>query len=235
MTAPTFLRPAIAASLSDAELGLVTEEILQATDLIELRVDWFGELRKERIRDVFLKVREFGKPIIGTLRDHTEGGRVHISPEHRLSLYSVFIPLADLLDVEIRSEIFEKVRNEVKTQGRLLIGSYHNFNHTPEERALTDLCEMGFDRGADLVKIATLANTYTDFLRLARLTINYPGRVVTLCMGRMSLLSRVLLPFIGSCFTFGAVGEEKAPGQPHLLKLRSLMDILSNHNHTSEV
>ncbi|RMG02225.1 MAG: type I 3-dehydroquinate dehydratase [Nitrospirae bacterium] len=43
-------------------------------------------------------------------------------------------------------------------------------------------------------------------------------------MGEGALPSRVFFPMIGSLFSFGSIGEPKAPGQIPVTELRRLMN-----------
>jgi 3-dehydroquinate dehydratase-1 len=220
-------RPAIAASLSDRDLPLVDEQILENIDIIELRVDLFSDLSAEGIEGIFRSAQNLGKPLIATIRDHTEGGMMKLSNQERLSLFQRIAPLADLIDIEIFSEIYIQVREIVKREKKGLIGSFHDFKGTPAFERLDDLYRKAKSEGADIVKVATMADTVEDLRTMTRFTLSHAQEVVTLCMGKMSLISRVFFPFIGSLFTFGAVGEPKAPGQVSVIKLRQYINNLN--------
>jgi|Deesub1362B_J571_1020462.scaffolds.fasta_scaffold00289_12 3-dehydroquinate dehydratase-1 len=223
----SFSRPAIAASLSDKDLSLVDAQILEHIDIIELRVDLFRDLSPEGVESVFRKAQDFGKPLIATIRDYAEGGMVKLSNKERLFLFQKVIPLAELIDIEMLSEIFNQVREIVKNERKTLIASFHDFSGTPELDKMEALYMKASSEGADIVKIAVMADKVEDLKRMTQFTLNHAQRVVTLCMGKMSLISRIFFPFIGSLFTFGAVGEPKAPGQVSVIKLRQYINNLS--------
>src|SRR5436189_75771 len=68
--------------------------------------------------------------------------------------------------------------------------------------------------GADLTKIAALAGDAEELRRLLAVTLAARDHhVVTLAMGPMGPLSRLVLPAAGSLLTYGHVGRPTAPGQ----------------------
>ena len=214
-------RPAIAASVSDKDIVKVNRDILKNIDLIELRVDLFSNLSEDNIKKIFDKVRCFGKSIIATVRKSAEGGKFNASEKERLKIFNFIVPLSDLVDIEIFSDIFKDVKNLVKENGKLLIGSFHDFNSTPEYKELEFLYEKAKNKGADIVKLATMAENTAELKKMTLFTLNHAEEdIVTLCMGKMAFISRIFFPIIGSVFTFGAVGKPKAPGQLSVIKLR---------------
>ncbi len=221
-------RPAIAASVSDSEFAELTEPVLEAIDLIELRVDLFSDLSTEYVEKVFKRAKTFSKPLVATIRSFSEGGSKEIDDSQRLRLFELLVPLSSVVDVEIRSPLLTEVANLCKGTNCLLIGSFHDFSGTPERRELESIINKGYSTGADIIKIATTIEHDHHLRLLAELTLHQQSKgIVTVGMGQKGLLTRVAFPMLGSLFTFSAVGKPKAPGQIHVTELRSLINRLS--------
>ena len=223
-----FQRPAIAASVTDMELELLGPEEVDAIDLIELRVDHFKDLSDDYILSVFKRAEGMRKPVIATIRSHKEGGERFIDDDRRISIIGLIADHADLVDVEAREPIFDEARCIIKDKGKVLVGSFHDFQGTPSYNELTVFVDGVYERGADVVKIAVFARDMRDIQTMTRLLLDYEKRgIVTICMGKRGLASRVFFPMIGSLFTFSAVGAQKAPGQVSVVELRGYMNTLS--------
>ncbi|MEC4686481.1 MAG: type I 3-dehydroquinate dehydratase [Nitrospirota bacterium] len=224
---PDFKRPAIAGAASDSDLKYISEDILKALDLIELRIDHFSSLTDGHIVDVFKKAEALGKPLIATVRSTEEGGQRDISDSERIRLFNLTRNSTDFIDIEARAEIFDKVMNLARDAGITLIASYHNFEGTPSYDELSGFITEYRERGADIVKIATTANSKDDLRTMTRLTLDhYQEGIVSICMGVKGLISRLFFPSVGSLFTFASIGNSKAPGQIPVLELRKYMEAL---------
>jgi len=104
-----------------------------------------------------------------------------------------------------------------------LIVSYHNFERTPGLEDLESMMIACFERGADIVKIATRINGTEDVLNLIAL-FGLPGQKVILGMGPQGRILRIMGPYLGGVFTFASLeeGKETAPGQ---LSIKEMNDI----------
>ncbi len=88
------------------------------------------------------------------------------------------------------------------------ISIYHNFEETPQNlEAILESMPT-----ADIYKIATMANSTTDALRMLIFCKNKP-HVAGMCMGPFGQITRILGPIIQNPLTFAALGKEAAPGQ----------------------
>lgn len=206
--------PLIAGVLTDSDVAGLGPEHVKSADIIELRVDMFDSIAPEHVDQVFRTAREkFGKPLIATVRDIREGGRKEI--QDRPAMYRLVIPFADAVDVEILSvDVMSQAKGLCRDNGRLLIGSYHNFESTPSDNFLEQLIATGRRNGADVVKIAVTSKDDDDFIRLMLLTLRHKSQgVITIAMGDKGLPSRVFSPLFGSLITYGSINKTSAPGQ----------------------
>ncbi|RMG04834.1 MAG: type I 3-dehydroquinate dehydratase, partial [Nitrospirae bacterium] len=209
----SFKRPGIAGTVTDREIGLITPEVLHAVDLIEVRVDLLSDRSDENLVKLLEELSQKGKPLIVTVRSVEEGSPVNLDDAERLKLYEAASFHATVLDTEIHADIFHEVYVIARDKNRLLIGSYHNFDITPPEDDLIRIVERGYSYGANIVKVATRINRPEDMRTLAGLCVRFSlNGIVVVGMGEGALPSRVFFPMIGSLFSFGSIGEPKAPG-----------------------
>ncbi|BCB97164.1 3-dehydroquinate dehydratase [Dissulfurispira thermophila] len=206
--------PLIAGVLTDTDVLTINKNTLNPADLIELRIDMFEDTSLSHIENTFKIAKEnFKKPIIATVRDVKEGGQKKITD--RLSIYKAIIMFSDILDVEIGDEnTMTEVKNICKIYKKLLIGSYHNFEFTPDDDFLDSIVLRGKELDADIVKIAVMAKDKEDLIKLTLFTHRHKEKgIITMSMGDKGLPSRVFNPVFGSLITYGYINHPSAPGQ----------------------
>jgi 3-dehydroquinate dehydratase/shikimate dehydrogenase len=91
--------------------------------------------------------------------------------------------------------------------------SYHNFRETPDD--LEAIHQRLTNCDADIVKIATMAQSAGDNIRMLRLLKNAQVPTVAFCMGEIGTPTRLLGAKFGSPFTYATFNPERtmAPGQ----------------------
>lgn len=196
-------------------------------ELVELRLDpllgagahWQAAL--EQLRGTLRPAQ----PLIATIRTKREGGLADLTPQAyaqacRAVLDSEARP--DLLDVEFSAgeETVTALLAAAHAAGVAVILSEHHFDGTPAGEDITrQLCAMA-DAGADIAKLAVMANTRTDADTLLQATARAAAARpdtprLTMAMGPRGTVTRVCGGLFGSCATFGSVGKISAPGQPN--------------------
>ncbi len=80
-------------------------------------------------------------------------------------------------------------------------------------------------QGADIVKIATMAKSRADVVRLLRFTETCTVPVVTIAMSAIGTVSRVIAPLFGSLFTYGYITRPVAPGQLPVERLSEMREL----------
>jgi 3-dehydroquinate dehydratase-1 len=207
-------RPIAAVSFDDS----FGEEALQSAqaagvEVAELRVDLFKNVAPAHVLEV---VRRYAAlPRLITLRSAAEGGRWKGTEEERLKLYTLLMPQASAVDIELGSdEIRDLVLELAASKDILKVVSYHNFDETPDDTFLHGVVRAGKQRGADLVKISTKARNEADVRRLARFTLDHASAgVIVIAMGELGTVSRVLFPALGSRLTYADIGLGTGLGQ----------------------
>jgi len=210
----------VAAAGEDGHAALATAD---GADVVEVRADLFEEPNPDILPALLAGLRGAGRPIILTVRSATEGGRP-LDDAQRLALYEAGLPHADAIDVEIASEsLVDRLLPAARTAGRTAILSVHALDVTPLPDGLRALVERARKLGADVPKVAAYAATLEDLRRLLTLTLaERAAGIVTLAMGPMGPLSRIVLPAAGSLLTYGHVGTPTAPGQLPVAELAEL-------------
>ena len=161
----------------------------QGAELVELRVDYInGDVNLKRL------LADKVGPVIITCRRQQDGGKWAGSEEARLMLLRTAIAEGvDYVDME------EDIANQIPRFGKTKrIISLHDFTKTPEN--LTEIHQRLAALDADVVKIATMANTPHDNLRMLQLMQNADTPTVALCMGEMGTPSRILAGKFGAPF-----------------------------------
>jgi 3-dehydroquinate dehydratase-1 len=217
--------PLIACVITDTDVHSLDKGSLDVADVIELRVDMFEDIAVNHVTGTFdVAKSKFNKPIIATVRDIREGGAREIAD--RLELYKSTITMSDLIDVEINStSLFSSIREILN--GKLLIGSYHNFQSTPDDNFLDNIEAKGREAGVDIVKVAVTANNRDDLIRLMHFTLRHKGKgIITMSMGEEGALSRIIAPVFGSLITYGFVNKPSAPGQLSISQLFEVFKLI---------
>ncbi len=218
-------RPLIAGVVSSEDD--LKEELIGPADLLELRIDMFERIELSFILDMVLKARSFDKPLLATVRASSEGGMKEIGDTLRAEIINELIPNVDAIDLEIASSgLISRFKPILEDKGKLLIGSYHNFNETPEDKVLEEIFLRAKELHSDVVKIATKTNTEEDLLRLMELTFRHRKEgIITVSMGdTLASIGRLLLCVSGSLITYGTLTKGSAPGQMSVTTLRRFFD-----------
>lgn len=173
--------------------------------LLEIRVDLFSA-EFDTILEYLEKLRKsVDIPIIGTIRETDE------NRDKRLSMFERIIPLVDSVDIEIDWDINHEVIK--RASGKTIIISEHDFEKTPSNDESSQIIETAKDLGADIIKIAAMANKKEEVTRLLNFTKTRSENLVTISMGEIGKRSRIEAPLFGSLFTYAYVKERVAPGQ----------------------
>ncbi|HFN9943150.1 TPA: type I 3-dehydroquinate dehydratase [Streptococcus pneumoniae] len=196
-------------------------------DIIEWRADY---LPKEAILQVAPAIFEkfAGRELVFTLRTRSEGGEIDLSPEEYIHLIKEVAQFyqPDYIDFEYYSykDVFEEMLDFPN-----LVLSYHNFQETPENmmEILSELTILN----PKLVKVAVMAHTEQDVLDLMNYTrgfktLNPEQEYVTISMGKVGKVSRIIADVTGSSWSFASLDEVSAPGQISLASMKKIREIL---------
>lgn len=185
----------------------------QGAELVELRLDFIT-------RAVNLKrlVQDRPGPVVLSVRRKEDGGRWEGTEQERLVLLRSAIA-AGVEYVDIEADVASQIPRYGATK-RII--SYHDFSGTPDE--LEELHAAMAAEDADIVKIATMANTFSDNVRMIQLVQKATVPTIGICMGELGMLTRILANRVGSPFTYATFSTDKklAPGQLNWKEMNSI-------------
>ncbi|MEA3461612.1 MAG: type I 3-dehydroquinate dehydratase [Bacteroidota bacterium] len=205
--------------VSVAHMSGLNEAIHSGAAMIELRLD----LIKEAPSKLFPLIPSNIETIV-TCRPGVYGD------EERIKLLKAGMRLgASYVDIEIETGAgeMELLTSAAKETGTRVIISYHNFKRTADREDLESLMIASYEKGAEIVKIATRVNAPEDIRNLLSL-FEIPGKKVILGMGPKGRITRVIGPYLGAAFTFASLdeGEETAPGQLTVKQLNEIYKVI---------
>lgn len=176
----------------------------QGAELVELRLDYIG-----RAISLSRLLNERPGPVVVTARRREDGGRWLKSEQERLMVLRSAIA-AGVEYVDIEADVAAQIPRYGNTK-RII--SFHDMEETPEN--LEDLHTAMAEEDADIVKIATMANSFADNLRMIELVRKSKVPTIGICMGEIGVMTRLLANRLGSPFTYATFsgGRKMAPGQ----------------------
>ncbi len=180
-----------------------------------LREIFFGEIRLDRMPTITDQQVSslFSSPcrLVATCRP----GAVD-DQRRRTLLKAAVVSGARYVDLELDGDpsLREAVIDVAREHGCDVIVSHHDYEQTPKRKQLVELVEACFEAGADVAKIACMANSARDSARLLGLLDDH-RRLVVIGMGHAGVVTRVMGPLLGAEFSFARRqhGAETAPGQ----------------------
>ena len=219
--------------------GILAEarRIVEApVDMAEWRLDYFAG-QPEEIPAVIRELKEIlgEKKLIVTLRSTDEGGEENGDRFDYFATIREIIEqgMADYVDIELEKDEDKLHEMIVLAQSSYtkIVGSYHDFEKTPDEEFIIAKLEEAHDEGCDMGKIACMAETAADAERMLVATgkfhKEFPSfKVATMAMGRPGYVTRLYGGLYGSCMTFATMGKASAPGQRSVEEVTATFDKL---------
>lgn len=207
-------------------------------DIVELRIDaWDFVEDVEQSVAMISSIRDAAGalPIILTCRGHWEGGFKEVSDEAKFRIYERAVErgLVDFIDVELAygEQKIGEVRRLLSGTSVFLIVSSHDFKKTAAEEELRRVLTDQIRAGADVAKLAVMPQREEDVLTLLSATLAvrraHPGvPLITMSMGGLGAVSRVVGGHYGSDLTFAVGSQASAPGQIPVDTLRQCLSVL---------
>ena len=211
---------------------------MKALDMVEVRIDYLGKLEPKAFAEATKKAYEAAgdKIVLVTLRNGTDGGPFIADDKYYGEVYRAVIAegKADVIDIELFRDA-DMVRELVKaahSKGIKVIISDHEFKFTPDEGEIIRRLLLEEEFGADILKLAVMAFSPEDALRVmtatAKMRHYYTDRpMLTMAMGKWGVLTRITGEGFGSDLTFASVGgKASAPGQIPAEECLSVLETL---------
>ena len=137
--------------------------------------------------------------------------------------------LVDLIDYETANAAadFGRLRAVSREHDIALIGSYHNFQGTPDAAALAAKFALAHRLVADIAKVAVMPKGPQDVLTLLGATYDASQSLsiplISMSMGPYGSLSRMVGFVYGSALTWAVGKSSSAPGQVPIEDLRAVL------------
>ncbi len=232
----SFSKPKIAVNVA-GEGVLQSAKLAEnaGADILEVRCDLFEKFDLDQIEQIFIELKRITKlPVLVTMRKtwvSHEGVSYSFegSEEDRLKLFTRIMRYVNAVDIELDSEIRDKVLEKAKKHKKPAIVSYHNFECTESLEKLKEIAKKAYDTSGSVIKISVMANDRKDVVTALRLLIDYVEDknyshkpIIVISMGNVGKISRIAFPFFGSCLGYAHLDEasNKAPGQIDINELR---------------
>ncbi len=211
----------------------IADSVSSQADVLEIRLDYLA------LPAVSSFVNTLTTPLLFTNRPVWEGGEFSRDEEERLGpLLEAVAQNSGYVDLELLApdDSHQKMRTALQESSTKLILSWHNFQDTPTREELVGRMALMQDKGADIGKIITTAHSHQDVLRVLQLQevaeqLGFP--LITFCMGRLGVVSRVATCNLGGYMTYCAVSsrDATAPGQLSVMTLREIFSLMGGREH----
>jgi len=179
----------------------------KGVDLLEIRVDLIDKPLDCIVQCLGDLKKAVSLPVIGTVRENER------TVKNRTAVFEAILPYVDCIDIELGAPIAAQVQAQAKTAGITIIVSEHDFDKTPDNKALQSIVDRALSQGADIIKVVTTANSEDDAWRLLRFAKSCKAPIIAFAMGEAGAFSRVKACEYGSLFTYGYITRPVAPGQ----------------------
>ena len=225
----------ICVPITEANVPDALEAIKKAkeggADLVELRLDYIGDLDDAKIGDL---VDSVDIPKIVTIRPESDGGFWKGEETDRinhlqtcLSFGAQYVDIEDSTDIGWRYEISKAC----KDNGAKMIISHHDFKKTPTKQDMIDICKNEFAAGATIAKIAVMPHNIEDVANVLAVIEQFKVSakpVIGIAMGKLGVITRIAGPQIGAYLTYASLeaGKESASGQLSLAQMKDILEIL---------
>ncbi len=181
-------------------------------DVLEL---WLDELKDFGIQSLERIFKSTRKPVI------------YKSYSNLKNIESISRFKPSYIDLDIKTSI-SKIKKIKKLLPRTqIIISFHDFNKTPKN--LDKIAKKALHKSADIIKIATHANSINDsFGMMAFLSeISNRHKAICLCMGKKGAITRRSGHLFGNylMYAFQKPGQKTAPGQINVKELKEIQTI----------
>lgn len=214
------MKPRIILVVTDKETNAQIKPL--RVDVLELRVDLFRKRDLNYIQSQILNRRKLRIPLLLTVRNQKqEGATKDWSVQEKRQILQVALPLVDMVDIELSSPLLRETLTKARHLNKIIIVSMHDFKQTPLH--MENIFKKALSTRADIIKIATKANSIEDVFRMITFTrTHHRHPLITLSIGPIGSISRLILPAAGSLFTYTFLNKPTAPGQIDVKTLQSI-------------
>ena len=216
------MKPRICIAITDKNITAI-KEVEPFVELFEVRIDLIGE----EWRDL---AKELKKPWIACVRSQDEGGNWRGNDTEKIEELTNAVELgAEIVDIELRTHNLKGALPPIKKRATCIL-SLHELEKTPPLDELKEIVQRQLEAGADICKVVTTAQSFSDNLTTLQLITEYPRiKIVSFAMGPLGITSRILCPLVGGYLTYASLkeGKESAPGQVTVSQLTNIYRMMA--------
>src|SRR5262249_35732194 len=195
------------------------EAVKRGAKFIELRLDFLAKAVD------FKRLAPYKQtPWVATLRRPVDGGRFGGTEQERQIIIRPAIVSGVFEGVDLGTDVAGTIPRVGKVQ-RII--SYHNMNGTPAD--LDEIYSKMLGQDGDVFKIAVLAQSAADVVRVLKLQQAAPKPTVAFCIGDIGQPSRFLALKYGAPWIYAAFNKERgiAPGLPSMEDFKTTYPVRS--------
>lgn len=230
----------IIATIKEDILNEARDIVKLPVDIVEWRADFFEHVMNlDKVLEVLDELSDIldNKPVLFTFRTKAEGGEKYIDILYYKLLLGAVIKQgkAAAVDVELfmGDGVLEDIVAKAEEYDCIVIASNHDFDKTPDKSELISRLLSMKDKGAHISKIAVMPKCPEDVLTLLQATLDTKKAreditLITMSMGQLGIISRLVGGTFCSAMTFGAKTKElaSAPGQIEVNELKNILSIV---------
>lgn len=176
------------------------------------------------------------KELLFTIRTEQQGGSFPVDAvAYRevalLALSSTYLNYLDIEDTTREADV-HVLMTEAHERDTQVIASFHDFEKTPSTEEILAKLRALRAMGADILKTAYMPKKNSDVAALLLATSRFKEEdngkhpLITMSMGELGKISRLVGGAFGSILTFATVGEASAPGQMPIRQVQGVLDAL---------
>jgi 3-dehydroquinate dehydratase-1 len=129
-----------------------------------------------------------------------------------------------MVDIELSSPLLKEVISSARQFKKKVIVSSHFLDGMPP--GLGSILKRSLSAGADIVKIAAKARSFEDVILMLNFTHrNRRHPLITVSLGPLGAISRLILPAAGSRYTYTFLDKPAASGQVDAVTLKSHLKV----------
>ena len=128
------------------------------------------------------------------------------------------------IDLETPKALISKIKK--LTPKTKIIISHHDFKKTPELKELNSIAKKMQQKGADIIKIATMAKKITDSIKMLSFLSQQKNKAIIICMGKEGRITRTTGHLFGNYLMYAPLTsrEKTAKGQITVDELKKIIN-----------
>ena len=195
------------------------EAVKRGAKFVEVRLDFIAKAVD------FTRLAPFkGCPWMATFRRPADGGRWPGTEAQRQMLMRQAITSGHFEWIDVETDVAATIPRFGKVKR---VVSYHNMSETPAD--IDGIYDEMVKLDGDVYKVAVMANSVADNLKVLEIMRRATKPTVAFCMGELGFPTRFLALKAGASWIYAAFNKERgvAPGLPSLTELRTTYPVRS--------